>query len=221
MNTIPPCPPSMTAIIEPNTMATMKDSSTPCVEKLQQAVLYELEQLNQPRPGIMDMEVDVCLPNTILPFCFAKQDMCTIIQNNRFSDARIYFSPTKYTPDEEGRKNLWNDLQQSANDGGDVLSLWGKGLGTKGKGDKQSMWIRCQCTPVYRDKKFDKSGSIILRDDYRNTTFCNDRKNNRRGQKGRNGSHRTTINRRISLRRRKDVPFLYLYSMMTVGITSN
>jgi hypothetical protein len=176
----------------------MKDPSTPCVEKLQQAVLYELEQLNQPRPGIMDMDVDICLPNMTLPFCFAKQDLCTVIQNNRFSDARIYFSPTKYTPSDEGRKNLWYDLQRSANDGGDVLSIWGKGSGTKGKGDRQSMWIRCQCAPVYRAQKFDKSGSMVHRDDYRNTTYCNDRKNNRRGQKGRNASHRTTINRRVS-----------------------
>jgi hypothetical protein len=179
-------------------MSKMNDASLNPVQKLQQAALFELQQLNKPRPGIMDMVVDVCLPSTILPFHFAKQDLCTVIQNNKNSNARIYFPPTKFTLDSQGRKNLWNDLQRSANDGGDVLSIWGKGSGVKGKGDKQSMWIRCQCAPVYRAKKFDKSGCIIPHDDYGNTTFCNDQKNQRRGQKGRNASHRTTINCRIS-----------------------
>jgi hypothetical protein len=177
----------------------MNDASLNHVQKLQQAVLYVLQQLNKPRPGIMDMEVDICLPNTILPFYFAKQDLCTVIQNNKNLNACIYFPLAKYTLESQGRKNLSNDLQRSANDGGDVLSIWGgKGRCVKGKGDKQSMWIWCQCAPVYRAKKIDKSGCIIPRDDYWNTTFCNDRKNQRRGQKGRNASHRTTINCCIS-----------------------
>jgi hypothetical protein len=111
----------------------MNDASLNHVQKLQQAVLYELQQLNEPRPGIRDMEVDICLPNTILPFYFAKQGLCMVIQNNKNSNAHVYFPPTKYTLDSQGRKNLWNNLQRSTNDGGDVLSIWGKGRGVKGR----------------------------------------------------------------------------------------
>jgi hypothetical protein len=61
------------------------------------------------------------------------------------------------------------------------------------------MYIRCQCSIVYRGNKVDKeSGSIIQRSDYRNTTYTNDRKNQRHGQKGRNASHRTSIDRRVT-----------------------
>jgi hypothetical protein len=41
-----------------------------------------------------------------------------------------------------------------------------------------------------------KEGSVVPREDYRATTFTNDRKNQRHGIKGINGSHRTTFDRR-------------------------
>jgi hypothetical protein len=55
------------------------------------------------------------------------------------------------------------------------------------------MYIRCQCAIIYCGSKVDSTGSIVDRSDYQNTTFCNDRKNNRHGQKGTNGSHQTEL----------------------------
>jgi hypothetical protein len=75
--------------------------STP-EHKLQCGVLNEIKQLNAPRQGIIEMEVDVCLPFISLPCCFAKQDICSAMHNNRLSKALIYFLPT-YTLDEVGR----------------------------------------------------------------------------------------------------------------------
>jgi hypothetical protein len=38
------------------------------IHQLQQAVLHEINELNQPQQGIMEMEIDVSLPfNTIGP----------------------------------------------------------------------------------------------------------------------------------------------------------
>ncbi len=96
--------------------------------------------------------------------------------------------PSILPHDKKGRLDLFHDLQSAAQDGGDSLTLWGKG-----RGKHQSMYIRCQCSPLYRGSKMDKQGSVVLREDYRATTFTNDRKNQRHGIKGINGSHRTAI----------------------------
>jgi hypothetical protein len=45
------------------------------VHELQCGVLHEINQLNEPRQGIIEMEVDICLPSISLPCCFAKQDI--------------------------------------------------------------------------------------------------------------------------------------------------
>jgi hypothetical protein len=44
----------------------------------------------------------------------------------------------------------------------------------------------------------DKQGSVVPREDYRATTFTNDRKNQCHGIKGTYGSHRTTLDRHAS-----------------------
>jgi hypothetical protein len=44
----------------------------------------------------------------------------------KLSKAQIYFPP-KYTPDKKGRLALYHDIQRAAQDGGDSLTLWGKG----------------------------------------------------------------------------------------------
>jgi hypothetical protein len=63
----------------------------------------------------------------------------------------------------------------------------------------QVMDTRCQCVPIYRGKKVDKhTGIIVGCSDYRNASYSNDRKNQRHGQQGRNGSHQTGISRRLS-----------------------
>jgi hypothetical protein len=173
-------------------MSTISNAPLKNVPQLQQAALYEISQLNLPRLSVMEMEVELHLPNSFLPPGYFKQDMCTLIQNTKLSQALLYFPP-KYTPDKKGRQDLWDDLRRAAQKGGDCLTLWGNG-----SGKNQSMYIRCQCAVLYRGNKVDSTGSIVSRSDYRNTTYCNDRKNNRPGPIGTNGSHRTDIERRMS-----------------------
>ena len=133
------------------------------------------------------------LPSLSLTPSFTKQDICTVIHDNRISKALIYFRP-KYTLDNNGRDALYADLHRAALAGGDRLTLWGRG-----KAKTQVMYIRCQCSIIYRGSKVDKAtGSLVLRSDYRNSTYSNDRKNQRHGQKGRNASHRTGADRRLT-----------------------
>jgi hypothetical protein len=57
---------------------------------------------------------------------------------------------------------------------------WGPGTGKK-----QIMDIRCQRSPIYHGAKVDKdTGTISGYSDYRDSTYCNDCKNQRHGQKG-------------------------------------
>jgi hypothetical protein len=160
---------------------------------LQQSALYKISQLNLPRQQVLEMEVQLCVPN-LVSWCdgYVNQDICQLSQNFKLSKARIYFPP-KYTPDKKGRLALYHDIQRAAQDGGDSLTLWGKG-----RGKDQSMYIRYQCAPLYQGSKMDKQGSVVPREDYRATTFTNDRKNQRHGMKGINGCHCTTLDRRTS-----------------------
>ena len=139
------------------------------------------------------MEVDVRLPNLAFPSSFVQQDICSVLFNLKISKALVYFLP-KYSLDQQGRDELYADIRRSALVGGDNLTLWGLG-----RGKHQVMHIRCQCGVIYRGSKVDKeTGSIINRTDYRHSTYRNDRKNQRHGQKGRNASHRTSIERRLT-----------------------
>jgi hypothetical protein len=163
------------------------------VHALQLAVLHEINELNNPRLGIMEMEVDVRSASFALAPSFFKQDICSLIHTHKSSKALIYFHP-KYTLDDDGRKSLYVDLRKAAIHGGDMISQWGKGTGKH-----QIMYIRCQCAVIYRGKKVNKeTGLIVDRSDYRNASYSNDRRNQRPGQKGRNASHRTSIDRRLN-----------------------
>jgi hypothetical protein len=87
----------------------MINTSTVTVHQLQLDVLHEINQLNQSRRGILEMEVDVHLASMPLTPSFAKQDICSVIHNNRLSKAlMIYFHP-KDTLD---------------NSTGDMLFMW-------------------------------------------------------------------------------------------------
>jgi hypothetical protein len=147
---------------------------------------------------VLEMEVQLRVPN-LEALCdgYVKQDICLLSKNFQLSKAKIYkakiYLPPQYTPDKKGRLALYHDIRRAAQDGGDSLTLWGKG-----RGKEQSMYIRCQCAPLYRGSKTDKQGSVVPRADYRATTFTNNRKNQRHSIKGINGSHRTTLDRRTS-----------------------
>jgi hypothetical protein len=99
------------------------------VHDLQRGVLHEINQLNKPRQGIIEMEVDIRLPSISVSCCFAKQDICSAIYNNQLSAALTYFLPTSYTLDKKGRAELYADLRSAALVGGDFITLWGKGCG--------------------------------------------------------------------------------------------
>ena len=146
--------------------------------------MYEISQLNLPRQQVLEMEVQLRVPN-LEALCdgYVKQDICLLSQNFKLSKARINFHP-KYTPDKKGRLDLYHDIKCAAQDGGDSLTLWGKG-----RGKDQSMYIRCQFAPIYRGSKTNKQGLIVPRKDYRATTFTNDRKNQQHCmEEGINGS---------------------------------
>jgi hypothetical protein len=161
--------------------------------KLQQAALYKIYQLNLPRQQVLEMEVQLRVPN-LEALCdgYVKQDICQLSQHFKLSIAQIYF-PLQYTPDKKGRLALYHDIRRAAQDGGDSLTLW-----SKGRGKEQSMYIRCQCAPLYRGSKTDKQGSVVPWADYQATTFTNDRKNQQLGMKEIKGSHGTTLDCRTS-----------------------
>ncbi len=105
------------------------------VYQLQLAVLHEINELFQPRHGILEMEVDVRLPSMPHPACFTKQDICSLIHHNRLSKAPIYFCP-KYLLDKTRQDELYADLGRAALVGGNCLTLWGRG-----KASTQVMYI--------------------------------------------------------------------------------
>jgi hypothetical protein len=69
--------------------------------QLQLAVIHEIDELFQPPQGIIEMEVDVCVPSSPHPVSFVKQDIYFLIHHNRISKALIYFLP-KYSLDKTG-----------------------------------------------------------------------------------------------------------------------
>jgi hypothetical protein len=112
---------------------------------------------------------------------------------NRNTKSLISFHP-KYTPDVTGKDELYADLIRAALVGGDHILSVGKG-----NSKDQCLYLRCQCSIIYRGSKVNKiSGDIVERPDYQNKTYCNDCKNQRHGQKGMNGSHKTGIDRHLS-----------------------
>jgi hypothetical protein len=111
------------------------------VHHLQLAVLHEINQLNQPHQGVLEMEVDVGLPSILFPHCFFQQDICTVIHNHRASKALIYFVP-KYTFDLKVRAKLYGDLHKAALIGEGVHNLVGVKVQVK-TGDVYLMSVFC------------------------------------------------------------------------------
>jgi hypothetical protein len=94
------------------------------VYQLQLAVLHEINELFQPRQGILEMEVDVRLPSMPHPACFTKQDICSLIHHNRLSKALM--PSTRWI--RQGEMNfmlIWEG--QPSLIGGNRLTLWGRG----------------------------------------------------------------------------------------------
>jgi hypothetical protein len=104
----------------------MSEEPPASVQDLQTRVLHELNLLQTPRVGILEMEVDLQLPSMPLPPKYSKQDICSLIHHNRLSKALIYFPP-KYTDDKKGRAELYADLGKTALLGGDCITLWETG----------------------------------------------------------------------------------------------
>jgi hypothetical protein len=64
------------------------------IAALQQAALYKISQLNLPRQQVLEMEVQLCVPNLVsLCDAYVNPDICQLSQNFKLSKARIYFPP--------------------------------------------------------------------------------------------------------------------------------
>jgi hypothetical protein len=63
----------------------MSNTSLKHVLQLQQAALYKISQLNLPRLPVMEMEVELHVPNLFVAPGYFKQDLCKLIQNNKLS----------------------------------------------------------------------------------------------------------------------------------------
>jgi hypothetical protein len=177
---------------------------------LQRTVLHEINQLNETRKGIIEMEVDVRVPKLTMPSHYYKQDICELVHTHRVSKVLIYFSP-KYALNATGKKELYSDLHNACIAGGDRIALWGKGKG------KQVLDIRCQCVAVYRGPKVDKgTEALVARDDYRIESYTNNRKNQRHGHKGRTSSHQTGIDQR-NFKEEDKCPFILSVFMDATG----
>jgi hypothetical protein len=57
----------------------------------------------------VETKVELCVSNSFVAPGYFKQDLCTLIQNNKLLKALLYFPP-KYTPDKKGRQDLYDDL---------------------------------------------------------------------------------------------------------------
>ena len=101
------------------------------------------------------------------------------------------------------RKLLSESIQRASILGGDSIyvapTAKRSNQNNNSKKEIRCFRLSCQCSRVYEGKKADAStGTIIPRDDYRLSSITNDRKNQRKGHKGRVASHRTNTVRRLS-----------------------
>jgi hypothetical protein len=94
----------------PTIVPQLQQAALSEILKLQQAALYKISQLNLPRQQVLEMEVQLWVPN-LEALCdgYVKQDICQLSQNFKLSKARIYFPP-QYTPDKKGRLALYHDI---------------------------------------------------------------------------------------------------------------
>jgi hypothetical protein len=72
------------------------------IAKLKEAALYKTSQLNLPRQQLLEMEVQLSVPN-LGALCdgYVNQDICQL--------SPMYFPP-KYTSNKKGRQALYHDI---------------------------------------------------------------------------------------------------------------
>jgi hypothetical protein len=106
-----------------DTVPQLQQAALSQIANLQQAALYKISQLDLPWQQVLEMEVQLQVPN-LEALCdgYVNQDICQLSQNFKLSKARIYFPP-KYTPDKKGRLALYHDIQRAAQVGGNSLTL--------------------------------------------------------------------------------------------------
>jgi hypothetical protein len=93
-----------------DTVPQLQQAALSEIAALQQAALYKISQLNLPRQQLLEVEVQLCVPNLVsLCDVYVKQDTCQLSQNFKLSKGRIYFH-LKYTPDKNGRLALFHDI---------------------------------------------------------------------------------------------------------------
>jgi hypothetical protein len=73
-----------------DTVPQLQRAALPEIAALQQAALYEISQLNLLRQQLLEMEVQVCVPNLVsLCDVYAKQDIYQLSLNFKLSKGRI------------------------------------------------------------------------------------------------------------------------------------
>ena len=191
------------------------------VTALQAALDEEVRKLHVPRLGKIILELCVCNEYDT-PTSYESANVCHLMESLKHSNAYLYLHP-KYSSlqhsDDSSKgegevtrsdeteinmqQNVSDSIKRAAVTGGDRLCLGSqrKRTAQENKSNKsiRCFHLLCQCSRVYHGKKVDgTTGSIIDRQDYRNSSITNDKKNRRHGKKGRASSHRTDTVFRLS-----------------------
>jgi hypothetical protein len=77
-----------------DTVPQLQQAASSEIAALQQAALYKISQPNLLRQQLLEMEVQLCVPNLVsLCDAYVNQDICQLSQNFKLSKAQIYFPP--------------------------------------------------------------------------------------------------------------------------------
>ena len=199
--------------MSPPTVRTIIGGDVPLpIHQLHSQLRKDVESLTAPpRLGNVTMDVTLCVPGES-PSNYLSTNICSLLVSHKYHNALIYFHP-KYSTStvydvadvdesissqstEDPTNLLLASIQRASIAGNDCLVSSGRNKKQKAtslKSDPTLLYLRCQCAFTYKGGgKVDKnSGKVVGRDDYRSSTISNDKKNQRSGKRGKNGSHRT------------------------------
>lgn len=172
----------------------------PPMRALYTEIQHHHKKLKARRLGCIDLSLAVC-HQTEKPWQYKELNLCAALHQNIITKAFIYVDPKHYSNHTgDPKKTLLHEIQKAAIKGGDQIASHG-GRDKKNKVDRSGVkteyYLRCQCARLYEGDKCDtRTGTINLRGDIRVDKLSNNRQNNRHGDIGKNGSHRTDTHRR-------------------------
>ena len=167
----------------------------------QEDVLTALQNIRKERIGIIHFQTYTIYPDEVPSFCNREPvsaNICQLLNQNRNLKGKLYFHP-RYTYPSPNLPLLMKDLQKAAFAGGDIIVNGGGVKSSILRQEWQVMRLVCQCSQIYRGKKFNKqTQSIVENDNYRNEAISNKRRCTRVGIMGAHGPHKTSTTRRLS-----------------------